>query len=130
MALDLTAGRAGLAALAEAMRRWIAQLLAVDVAIEPLTALHEAHLSWYVGLDVDGTSIGDMLWNGDTVDEATMGRVVGLFRLTFSDPSVMLDKVKGEPVYMILAMAPDKTIRMKPQNLITGLPIRHLEAAS
>jgi hypothetical protein len=25
-------------------------------------------------------------------------------------------------------MTPDKLIRMKPQNLIAGLPIRHLEA--
>jgi hypothetical protein len=40
----------------------------------------------------------------------------------------MLDKVKGEPIYMILAMTADKTIRMKPQNLIAGLPLKHLEA--
>jgi len=59
-----------------------------------------------------------------------MARVVGLFRLTFRDPAVMIDKVKGEPVYLILAMSPDKTIRMKPQNLLTGLPVRHLEAVS
>jgi hypothetical protein len=56
--------------------------------------------------------------------------VIGLFALTFRDPSIMLDKVKGEPVYLILAMTGDKTIRMKPQNLVTGLPIRHLEAVS
>jgi hypothetical protein len=128
MALDLTAGRAGLVALAEAMRRWIAHVLGVDVTIEPLTELREDNLAWYVGLDADATQIGDMLWNDEALDEATMGRVVGLFRLTFRDPSVMLDKVKGEPVYMILAMTGDKTIRMKPQNLVSGLPIRHLEA--
>jgi hypothetical protein len=29
---------------------------------------------------------------------------------------------------MILAMSPEKTIRMKPQNLVAGLPVRHLEA--
>jgi Family of unknown function (DUF6352) len=130
MALDLTGGRAGLAALAEAMRRWIAHVLGVEVKIEPLTALHDATLSWYVGLDADATKIGDALWNGEEVDEGVMSRVVGLFRLTFRDPSVMLDKVKGEPVYLILAMAPDNTIHMKPQNLVTGLPIRHLQAVS
>ncbi len=130
MALDLTAGRAGLAALAEAMRRWIGHVLAVEVTIEPLTALHDATLTWYVGLDVDATRIGDALWNGEEVDEATMSRVVGLFRLTFRDPALVLDKVKGEPVYLILAMTPDNTIRMKPQNLVTGLPIRHLETVS
>jgi hypothetical protein len=30
-------------------------------------------------------------------------------------------------VYLILAMTPDKVLHMKPQNLLTGLPIRHPE---
>jgi hypothetical protein len=130
MALDLTGGRAGLVALAEAMRRWIAHVLGVEVAIEPLTELRDAPLSWYVGLDADATKIGDRLWNGEDLDDTTMAHVIGLFSLTFRDPSIVLDKVKGEPVYLILAMTPDKTIRMKPQNLVTGLPIRHLETVS
>lgn len=127
MAIDLTAGRPGLVALAEAMRRWIAHVLGVDVTIEPLSELRDVNLAWYVGLDADATKIGDMLWNGETIDEATMSRVVGLFVLTFADPSIVLERVRGEPVYLILAMTPEKTIRMKPQNLATGLPIRHLE---
>ena len=130
MALDLTAGREGLDALAQVMQRWIAHVIGVDVTIKPLKELHDVDLAWYVGLDADATKIGDMLWHGEDVDEETMARVVGLFRLNFRNPSVMLDKVTGEPVYLILAMASDKTIRMKPQNLLTGLPIRHLEAVS
>ena len=59
VALDLTAGRRGLVALAEAMRRWIAHVLGVEVAIEPLTELREAKFTWYVGLDADGSRIGD-----------------------------------------------------------------------
>ena len=130
MAFDLTGGRAGLAALGEAMRRWIAHVLGLEVTIKPLTALHEAPLSWYVGLDAASTRLGDRLWNGETLDNAAMSAVVGLFALRFCDASVMLDKVKGEPIYLILAMTADKTIRMKPQNLITGLPIKHLEVVS
>jgi hypothetical protein len=130
MAFDLTGGRQGLVALAEAIRRWIAHLLGLAVTVEPLTELRDAALTWYVGLDADATRIGDALWNGEELDEATMARVAALFRLIFRDPSVMLDKVKGEPVYLILAMTPDKAIRMKPQNLVTGLPVRHLGAVS
>jgi hypothetical protein len=130
MALDLTAGREGLDALAQAMQRWIAHVIAVDVTIEALAQLSEVNLAWYVGLDADATKIGDMLWHGEDIDEATMARVVGLFRLKFRDPAVMIEKVRGEPVYLILAMTSDKTIRMKPQNLLTGLPVRHLEAVS
>jgi hypothetical protein len=130
VALDLTGGRHGHQALGLAIARWVGHLLAVEIEVEPLTELREAKLSWYVGLDADGTRIGDALWNGDELDEATRARVVGLFRLTFRDPDVVLDKVKGEPIYLILAMDKEKVLRLKPQNLVTGLPIKHLEPAS
>ena len=71
-----------------------------------------------------------MLWNGEEPDEATAARVVGLFRLTFSDPAIVIEKVRGEAVYLILAMSDDKLLRLKPQNLVTGLPVRHLEAVT
>jgi hypothetical protein len=130
VALNLTAGRRGHAALAEAMRRWIVHVLGVEVEIEPLAELHDAKFSWYVGLDTEGSRIGDMLWSGEELDEATASRVVGLFRLTFRDPGIVIEKVEGEPVYLILAMTHDKLLRFKPQNLVTGLPVRHLEAVT
>ena len=130
MAIDLTAGRRGLAALGEAIARWVRHVLAVDVAVEPLTEMRDVTFTWYVGLDADATRIGDALWNGEPLDEATRSRVVGLYRLSFRDPHVVAEKMKGEPVYLILAMGADKVLRMKPQNLLTGLPIRHLEAVT
>jgi len=129
-ALDLTGGRRGLQALSSVIARWVEHLLGVGVEVEPLTEMREAKLSWYVGLDSEGTKIGDALWNGEELDEARQARVVGLFRLTFRNPDVVMDKVKGEPVYLILAMDHDKVLRLKPQNLITGLPIKHLEAVT
>jgi len=129
-AIDLTAGRRGLEALAQALSRWVAHLLAVDVVIEPLSEMRDVNLAWYVGLDADATKIGDALWHGEDLDDAARQRVVGLFRLTFRDPSVVIEKVGKEPVYLILAMSPDKVLRMKPQNLIGGLPVRHMETVS
>jgi hypothetical protein len=130
VALDLTAGRRGLQTLATVIERWIAHLLAVEVAVEPFTEVRDASLTWYVGLDAEGTRIGDALWNGEELDEATRARVIGLFRMRFRDPSVALDKVAGEPIYLILAMDRDKILRVKPHNLVTGLPIKHLEAVT
>ena len=130
MALDLTGGRAGLAALAQAMELWIAHLLGLVVTIEPATELRDAPLSWYVGLDADATEIGNAMWHGEELDGNASARVVGLFRLGFREPGLVLDKVKGEPVYLVLAMTRERLIRMKPQNLVTGLPIKHLEAVS
>ena len=130
MALDLTAGRRGLAALGTVMERWVAHLLAVEVTVEPLVELQDVTLTWYVGLDAEATRIGNALWNGEDLDDATRRSVVGLYRLAFADPADMIDKVRGEPVYLIAAMSADKILRLKPQNLVTGLPVQHLEAVS
>jgi Family of unknown function (DUF6352) len=128
MALDLTVGRRGLVALGEVVRRWLSHLLAIDVTIEPLTELRDAPLSWYVGLD--STRIGDAIWNGSDLGDETRARLVGLFRLTFRNPADMIVKVKGEPVYLLAAMTADEVLRLKPQNLVTGLPIRHEETVN
>jgi hypothetical protein len=130
MALDMTAGRRGLAALGTVIARWIAHLLAVEVAVEPLIEAQNVDLSWYVGLDAQGTAIGDALWKGEDLEDAVRERIVGLYRLTLPNPDVALDTARNEPIYLLLAMTADGTVRMKPQNLLTGLPIRQLEAAS
>jgi Family of unknown function (DUF6352) len=130
MGLDLTAGRRGSAALGQVIARWIMHLLAVDVAVEPLTELRDAPVSWYVGLSADATRFGDAIWNGKDMDRAQQARLVGLYRLNFHNPSDVIEKVRGEPAYLLAAMTADDVLRLKPQNLVTGLPIRCEEAAS
>jgi len=130
LALDLTAGRRGLAALGAVIARWVKHLLNIDVTVEPLSELRDITLTWYVGLDASGTRIGDALWNDAEFDETARARVVGLFRLTFRDPGKVIERMAGEAVYLILAMTPDKALRMKPQNLLTGLPILHPETVT
>jgi hypothetical protein len=130
MALDLTAGRRGLSALGQVIARWVAHLLSLEVDVEPLLAADNVNLVWYVGLDAQATEIGDALWKGDDLDRSARARIVGLFQLTFHDPGMMLDRARGEPIYLLSAMTGDRTMRMKPQNLVTGLPVRDLEAVS
>jgi hypothetical protein len=129
MALDLTGGRRGLAALGEVVMRWVRHLLAIDVTIDAVTELRDVNLTWYVGLDADATRIGDALWNGSELDQAARGMIVGLYRLTFADDAELVEQARGAPTYLIAAMSIDKTLRLKPQNLITGLPVRHCSGA-
>jgi hypothetical protein len=130
MALDMTAGRRGLGALGEVIAAWIFHMLSIEVDIEPLTEIRDVNLTWYVGLDAEATRIGDALWNGEEIDEAQKSRIIGLYRLTFRDPGVMTEQVRGEAIYLLLAMTSDRVLRMKPQNLVTGLPIRRLETVT
>ena len=130
LALDLTAGRRGLSALGIVIVHWVKHLLDIDIIVEPLSELRDAILAWYVGLDANGTKIGDALWNGAEIDDATRSRIVALFRLKFRDADVVIDRMADQAVYLILAMAPDGVLRMKPQNLLTGLPLRRLETAA
>ena len=42
----------------------------------------------------------------------------------------VIENVRGEPLYPLLAMNADGVLRLKPQNLIAGLPIRQVEAVN
>jgi hypothetical protein len=126
MALDLTAGRRGQTALGEALARFLGHMLALDAEIEPLVEMRDVPFTWYVGLDAEGTRIGDHLWNGGSLDAATAERVIALYRLTLRPSSAQADG----PVYLILAMTAERTLRMKPQNILAGLPVRAKETVS
>jgi len=130
MALDLTTGRRGLIALGNVVARWLSHLLAIDVVVEPLAELQSLSFSWYVGLSSDATRIGDAIWNGDDLDDGARTQLVSLFRLTFEEPAVVIENVRGEPLYLLLAMNADGMLRLKPQDLIAGLPIRQVEAVN
>lgn len=130
LALDLTAGRRGLAALGDVIECWVAHLLSAKVKVEPLVELRDAAFTWYVGLDTEATRIGDLLWNGESADNASLEQVVALYRLEFDDPGIVSEKVRGEPVYLMAAMTADKVLRLKPQNLVTGLPVDYRETVS
>jgi hypothetical protein len=126
MALDLSVERRGAAALGTAIERWVRHMLAIDVTVEPLDEMRDVPLTWYVGLDAEATRIGDALWRGDDLDERAQNRVAALFRLTFG--TIVPAPNEGDAVYLFLAMTSDHVLRMKPQNLLTGLPARHLPA--
>jgi hypothetical protein len=119
-----------LAALGKIVTRWLGHLLAIDVAVEPVTELRNVPLSWYVGFDSDATRFGDALWNGSDLEEERRSRLIGLFRLTFRDPDDMIERIRGEPVYLLAAMTADEVLHLKPQNLVTGLPIRYRETVN
>ena len=130
MALALGANPKARLGLARTIDAFVRHLLAIPVVVEPLTEITDMDWRWFVGLDAEGTAIGNRLWRGEAVDEVTRGRVLALLRLTFLDESRVDPRVAGHPVYLILAMNADKVVRVKPQNLIAGLPLAAGAAAA
>jgi hypothetical protein len=121
--LDLTPGRDAAAALARVLERWIAHLAGVAVTIEPLARIDDERWRWHVGLDVDATAILNALYRGEEVDPEDLGRLALLFALRFRDDRDARPEVRGKPVYLAIACRPDRLLRMKPQNLLVGLPL-------
>jgi len=128
LALDLTADRRGLAALGVVIERWLRHMLGISVRVAPLREIRDVPFTWYVGLDAEGTRIGDTLWQGEDMDEPTRRRVIGLFALG-SDPSGA-SFASPAPIYLNMAMTEEKLLRLKPQNLLVGLPPSQSEAVA
>jgi hypothetical protein len=116
--------------LATAMTIWVRHLLAVDVEIEPVERIEDDDWAWFVGLDPEATRIGNALWTGNELNPDAAERILALFRLTFSDIGEVQPDVGARPVWLIMAMTPDRMIRMKPQNLVAGLPLRVMAPAN
>jgi Family of unknown function (DUF6352) len=123
MALNLGSNPRSREGLARAIEAWVGHLLGIEVAVEPIAKIEDRDWRWFVGLDAEATRIGNALWQGQEIEEDTQTRILALFRLTFPDASFVDPKMVGFPVYLILAMTPDRMLRMKPQNLVVGLPL-------
>ena len=123
MVLDLTFSRLGLDALCRVLESWVDHFLGVDVNIQPVQSIRDERWAWHVGLDGESSAILNDLYEGREVDEERLARLLSLFRLEFRDPVVMRPDVRGRPVYLGLAMAPDGLVRLKPQNLLVNLPL-------
>jgi hypothetical protein len=121
--LDLTPGAKGASALARMLERWIARLADVEVKVEPVERIEDERWRWHVGLDAEATAILNALYRGEPVEPARLERLLSLFRLEFRRSADAAEAARGRPVYLGLACRADRTLRMKPQNLLSNLPL-------
>ncbi|WP_372618967.1 DUF6352 family protein [Falsiroseomonas sp.] len=129
-ALDIAEGREGQHGIARALERLIAHLFGETVAIRPVPVIEDHNWTWHVGLDAEATAIANDLWHGRKVRQERLARILWLGVLEFADGARVLPKVAGKPVYLAIAMDAAQKLRMKPQNLVAGLPLLPREAAA
>jgi hypothetical protein len=123
MVMNLGGNPKARAGLCRVIERWIGHLLGITVNVETIASIEDRDWRWFVGLDSEATRIGNALWRGDGLDGNAAERIVALMRLHFEDSRLVDERVGNRPVYLILAMGADKVVRLKPQNLIAGLPL-------
>ena len=117
--LSLGASPQARAGLARAMQAWLRHMAGLEAEIAPAQRFEMADWRWFVGLDAQGAALGDALWRGETIDQ---GRIAALFEMRLApDPRLAPARIE-EPIPLLLGMSAAKTLRMKPQNLLMGLP--------
>jgi hypothetical protein len=123
--ISVTQGRPALDALCRVIASWVGHFFGVTVTVKPIRRIDEARWAWHIGLDAESTAILNELWAGNEVEQGRMRRILALFALEFDDPAVMRPDIAGRVVYLALSSGEDDVVRMKPQNLLTGLPLHH-----
>lgn len=121
--LNLNPGGAGSLALARVIERWIGHFHGVRVEVTPVREIPDEEWRWHVGLDAEATALLNDIYNGGEVEESRMRRIISLFRTEFLDPSALRPELGRAPVFLGMAMNEEGGLRMKPQNLLTNLPL-------
>lgn len=121
--LQINPGTPGSLAIAQVIERWVRHFHGLQVRVTPIREIDDEEWLWHVGLDVEATALLNDIYAGAEVDEARMKRVIGLFRMDFEDAGALRPELAGAPVFLALAMTPEGRLRVKPQNLLTNLPL-------
>jgi len=120
--ISVTYGRPALEAFCRVLERWIEHFLSVKVQIKPVRKIEEAPWGWHIGLDAESTAILNELWSGKEIEQGRMRNILAILALQFDDPAAMRANIRGRTVYLALSCE-EGVVRMKPQNLLTSLPL-------
>ncbi len=127
MALDFRFTQPAPDAFARVIQAWIKHFFHVETRVQAQQSIRDQRWSWHVGLDRISSDILNALYQGEDVPEENLSRIAGLFSIEFLDQNDVIETMKNKPVYLALSMDKDNVIRMKPQNLLTNLPLRSVQ---
>ena len=123
MVVDFRFTQPALDAFARVIEGWMRHFLNLDVRVEPRQSIQDEQWTWHIGLDKEATQILNALYEGQKLSEGDSQRIVALFRMWVQDENAVVDAMRGKPIYLGLAMSEDKIVKMKPQNLLTNMPL-------
>jgi hypothetical protein len=121
--IDFRYGQPAPDAFARVVEGWLWHLMKLEVRVEPRPRIDDPDWRWHIGLDREATRVLNALYEGHALASDDLDRMVALFRMRILDDRAVIDRVKDRPIYLGLAMTANKRLKMKPQNLLTNLPL-------
>ncbi len=91
--------------------------------VYPRRAFEGHDFGWFLSLDQDGTALANKVWRGEALEDEEVSRVLGLFTFTLPDHPRLEAAKRGAAGFAVLGSSADRFVRIKPQNLIAGLPL-------
>jgi len=120
--ISVTYGRPALDALCRVIEAWVFHFLGTKVSVKPVRKIEEAPWAWHIGMDAESSAILNELWSGKEIEQGRMRNILAILALQFDDPAAMRADIRGRTVYLALSCE-GGVVRMKPQNLLTSLPL-------
>jgi len=120
--ISLTYGRPALDAFCRVIEAWVFHFLNTRVQVKPVKKIEETRWAWHIGLDAESSAILNELWSGGEIEPGRMRNILAILALQFEDPAAMRADIRGRPVYLALSCQ-EGVVKMKPQNLLTNLPV-------
>ena len=123
MVVDFRFTQPALDAFARVAEAWIEHFLQLKTHIEPCQSIKDEQWSWHIGMDRVSNRILNTLYEGKELAPGDDELLIALFRMRLEDDRALVETMRGKPIYLGLAMSDEKTIKMKPQNLLMNMPL-------
>ncbi len=123
-ALNFSHGTAGMSATCRVLEKWVKHFHGATVQVQPLQTTATGDWSWHLGLDAEGTAMLNDLHHGIALPPDRQRRLLSFFRMDFAEPRTLRAELAGQAIHMACAMDTVSVLRLKPQNLLTNLPLQ------
>jgi len=106
------------------VEKWVSHFFKIRVRVQAMQTIKDDAWRWHIGLDATANDYLNKLYQGEIEFNPTTTPLAGLFSLTFLNRNEAEEGLGDKPVYLGLALDAKKEIKLKPQNLLTNLPVR------
>lgn len=124
MAIDFRFTQSAQDALGRVIDKWISHFLGIKTRTQSMKSIKDEKWFWHVGCDLESTRILNALYNGESASDDELFHILALYRLEFLDDNDVVDTMQRKNVYLGLAMNDKRKLVMKPQNLLSNLPLK------